>query len=38
MAEAAGLVLGVVALVGSFKDCLDLFLYVSAAKSVGRDY
>ena len=38
MAEAAGLVLGVIGLIGSFKDCVDLFSYISAARSLGRDY
>src|SRR3569833_653148 len=37
MAEVAGLVLGTVALVGTFKDCVDLYSYISAAKSLGRD-
>jgi len=41
MAEVAGLVLGaagVAALVGVFKDCVDLFSLISAAQSLGRDY
>src|ERR1700712_1621723 len=38
MAEAAGLIVGVVALAGTFKDCIDLFAYVSASRNIGRDY
>ncbi|RYP04282.1 hypothetical protein DL764_004545 [Monosporascus ibericus] len=38
MAETAGLVVGVVALAGLFKDCVDLFSCISATKSLGRDY
>jgi hypothetical protein len=38
MAEVAGLFLGVAALLGTFKDCIDLFSYISAAKSLGNDY
>jgi hypothetical protein len=38
MAEVAGLALGVVALAGVFKDCIDLFSYISAARSLGNDY
>lgn len=38
MAETAGLVLGVVALAGTFKDCVDLFTYFSAYRSLDRDY
>jgi hypothetical protein len=38
MAEAAGLAIGVLALIGTFKDCIDLFSYISAAQSLGRDY
>lgn len=38
MAEAAGLTVGVVALAGVFKDCIDLFSYISAARSLGSDY
>ncbi|KAI4865845.1 hypothetical protein F4820DRAFT_276599 [Hypoxylon rubiginosum] len=38
MAEAAGLVIGVVALVGTFKDCVDLFIYINSARSMPRDY
>jgi hypothetical protein len=36
--ETAGLVLGVLTLAGTFKDCIDLFSYFSAYKKVGRDY
>jgi hypothetical protein len=38
MAEAAGLIVGVIALAGTFKDCIDLFAYVSASRNIGRDY
>jgi len=38
MAEVAGLVIGTVALAGVFKDCVDLFSYICAARSLGRDY
>jgi hypothetical protein len=38
MAEAVGLVLGAVALLSTFKDCLDLFQDISAARSLGSDY
>jgi len=38
MAELAGLSVGVVALIGVFKDCVDLFSYISAAATLGRDY
>jgi hypothetical protein len=38
MAEAAGLVLGTIALVSLFQDCVDLLSKISAAKSIGRDY
>lgn len=37
MAEAAGLAVGAIALVGAFKDCIDLFAYISAARSFARD-
>lgn len=37
-AEAAGLVLGVVALAGLFKDCVDLFSYIKAAQAMGSEY
>jgi len=35
--EVAGLLIGTVALVGTFKDCVDLFSYISASRSFGRD-
>ena len=38
MAEVAGLTIGVVSLVGVFTSCIDLFSYVSAARSLGEDY
>ncbi len=38
MAEAAGLAIGVIALAGVFKDCVDLFDYFCASRSLGRDY
>ncbi|KAI1336379.1 hypothetical protein F5Y15DRAFT_418922 [Xylariaceae sp. FL0016] len=38
MAEAAGLVLGAVTLLSTFKDCIDLFSCISAAKSIGHDF
>ena len=38
MAEAAGLALGIVALAGVFKDCVDLFAYISASRNLGQDY
>ncbi|KAH6869681.1 hypothetical protein B0T10DRAFT_541623 [Thelonectria olida] len=38
MAETAGLVLGVVTLAGTFKDCVDLFSYFLSYRSLGRDY
>ncbi|KAJ9602482.1 hypothetical protein H2200_013025 [Cladophialophora chaetospira] len=38
MAEAAGLALGVVALAGVFKDCIDLFSYIEAARELGSDF
>ncbi|KAF2649886.1 hypothetical protein K491DRAFT_609918 [Lophiostoma macrostomum CBS 122681] len=37
MAEAAGLAIGAIALIGTFKDCIDLFAYISAARSFARD-
>jgi hypothetical protein len=37
MAEAAGLAVGAVALIGAFKDCIDLFAYILAARSFARD-
>ncbi|KAH7019739.1 prion-inhibition and propagation-domain-containing protein [Ilyonectria destructans] len=36
--EAAGLVIGVVALAGTFKDCVDLFSYFLSYRTLGRDY
>ena len=38
MAEVAGLTVGVLSLVGAFTTCIDLFSYVSAARSLGEDY
>jgi hypothetical protein len=38
MAEAAGLVLGAAALAGVFKDCIDLFSYITAACTMNKDY
>ncbi|KAK5045639.1 hypothetical protein LTR84_009008 [Exophiala bonariae] len=38
MAEVAGLLVGVVPLISCFKDCVDLFSYISLARSLGRDY
>ncbi len=38
MAEAAGLALSVVALAGVFKDCIDLFSYIKAARALGSEY
>lgn len=38
MAEVAGLALGVIALAGIFKDCLEIFSYISAVRSLGQDY
>ena len=38
MAEAAGLAIGVAALIGTVKDCIDLFGYISASRDFGRDY
>lgn len=38
MAEAAGLVVGVIGLIGTFKSCIDLFSYFSSSRSLGRDY
>ncbi|KAG5784651.1 hypothetical protein H9Q73_001715 [Fusarium xylarioides] len=35
--EAAGLTMGAVALVSLFKDCVDLFSMISAARDMGRD-
>lgn len=36
--EVAALVIGIVPLVGLFTDCVDLFSYVSVARSFGEDY
>jgi len=38
MAEVAGILLGVVPLISCFKDCVDLFSYISVGRSLGRDY
>lgn len=38
MAEAVGLAVGVLALVGTFKDCVDLFDYFSTSRTLGRDF
>ena len=38
MAEAAGLVIGVIALVGTVKDCIDLFGYISASRHLRDDF
>ncbi|KAI1740083.1 prion-inhibition and propagation-domain-containing protein [Xylaria scruposa] len=38
MAEVAGLVLGVVALASTFKDCISLLSYIEATKTMGYDY
>ena len=38
MAEAAGLAIGVVALAGSLRDCVELFSYFSAARSFSKDF
>lgn len=35
--EAAGLAVGVAALIGTLKDCIDLYLMMSAAMSPGKD-
>lgn len=37
MAEAVGLAVGAITLIGVFKDCIDLFAYISAARSSARD-
>ncbi|ERF68231.1 hypothetical protein EPUS_08668 [Endocarpon pusillum Z07020] len=37
MAEAVGVALGALALLSAFKDCIDLFSTISAAKSLGVD-
>ena len=36
--EAAGVAVGIIALIGTFKECIDLFSYFSVARSLGRDY
>ena len=36
--EAAGFAVGIIALIGTFKDCIDLFSYITVARSLGRDY
>jgi hypothetical protein len=36
--DAGGLAVGIVALITSFKACIDLFSYFTVAKSLGRDY
>lgn len=38
MAEAVGVALGTLALLSTFKDCIDLFSTISAIKSLGLDY
>ena len=38
MAEAIGLAIGVLGLVGVFKDCIDLISCISTARSLGHDY
>ncbi|KAI0555609.1 prion-inhibition and propagation-domain-containing protein [Xylaria curta] len=38
MAEVAGLVVGVVALASTFKDCISLLSYIEATKTMGYDY
>ncbi|KAI0974215.1 prion-inhibition and propagation-domain-containing protein [Xylaria arbuscula] len=38
MAEAVGLVLGVVGIIGTFKSCVDLFALFSSNSSFGRDH
>ncbi|CAJ0548545.1 Ff.00g021580.m01.CDS01 [Fusarium sp. VM40] len=35
--EAAGLAIGAVALIGLFKDCVDLFSMITAARRLGQD-
>jgi Prion-inhibition and propagation len=36
--EAAGLAVGILALVGTFTECIELISYISAARSLGRDF
>ncbi|KAL6716730.1 hypothetical protein ACLMJK_006298 [Lecanora helva] len=38
MAEAASLAVGVLALIGTFKECIDVCSYFADARSLGRDY
>ncbi|KAF2191925.1 hypothetical protein K469DRAFT_621887 [Zopfia rhizophila CBS 207.26] len=38
MAEAAGLAVGVLALIGAFKDAIDFFNNFKASRELGRDY
>lgn len=38
MVDPAGLVVGAVTLIGTFKDCVDLFLYIDSAQCIKRDY
>lgn len=38
MAEVAGLVLGTLALIGVFEDCVEMVSQIAAAKSMGQDY
>ncbi|KAJ3466958.1 hypothetical protein MRS44_004522 [Fusarium solani] len=35
--DIAGLTVGAVALIGTFKDCIDLYSMISAARSLGKD-
>ncbi|CAN9176579.1 unnamed protein product [Alternaria sp. RS040] len=36
--EVAGIVIGAIALIGVFEDCIELFSQIGAAKSMGNDY
>ncbi|KAF7503037.1 hypothetical protein GJ744_004713 [Endocarpon pusillum] len=36
--EAVGVTVGIIALIGIFKDCIDLFSYFNVARLLGRDY
>lgn len=36
--EAVAFAVGIIALIGTFKDCIDLFSYLTVARSLGRDY
>ncbi|EEU34855.1 uncharacterized protein NECHADRAFT_55084 [Fusarium vanettenii 77-13-4] len=38
MAEPVGITLGVLGLLGTFENCVELFAYFSASRSLGRDY